>query len=71
MAAQHVLTCSTGWQLSSGSAVCTGTLQSVAVNELNPSGLSPEDHAEYRGLVLSLFVVVFGVLVLKKVLLSR
>jgi len=71
MSAQYVLICSTGWQLSGGSAVCTGTLKSVAVTELNPSGLSPEDHVEYRGLILSLFVVVFGFLVLKKVLLSR
>ncbi|KXU37180.1 hypothetical protein AXE65_00575 [Ventosimonas gracilis] len=51
--------------------ICSGTLQNVPLDELNPSGLSPEDHAEYRGLVLSLFVLVFGFLVLKKVLMLR
>jgi len=75
MAAQYVLVCSTPWQVMGSPVnpryICSGTLENVPANELNSSELSPEDHAEYRELIFSLFIVVFGVLVLKKVLFSR
>jgi len=68
----YLVTCSGQWQVIGPAGhqrpVCTGTLHNVAANELNPSGLSPEEWGEYLWQVALLFAVVFGVLALKKAL---
>jgi len=68
----YVLVCSESW-VNPGLHIpgqfpreCHGTLQSVPASELGSSGLSLEDWAEYRGDVLVLFAMVFGVLAIKK-----
>jgi len=68
----YVVVCSGQWK-ALGSAgnprpICTGTLHNVPANELNPSGLSPEEWGEYLWQVALLFTVVFGFLALKKAL---
>jgi len=66
----YVLICSKEWEALGGTGqqypFCTGVLQSVPVNELNSSGLSTEDWAEYRAEVILLFAVVFSCLAIKK-----
>ena len=51
-----------------GTIVCSGTLVAVADNTNGLMALSPEDYAQIRGDVLTLFAIVFGILVLKKAL---
>jgi len=69
----HVVICSGEWEYLAGYGgqlfpVCTGTIQSMPVTELNPSGLSLEDWREYTWDVVGLFAMVFGFLALKKAL---
>jgi len=78
MATGYVMVCSDIWvqpppplYFGQPQFECYGTLKNVPYTEPSSLELSPEDHAEYRDLILYLFVVVFGVLVLKKVLFTR
>lgn len=64
----NFIACDGTWNFSGGSPVCTGTITSVSLAEISPSGLTAEDHAQIREHALILFAIVFGALVLKKAL---
>jgi len=64
---QYFIACSQPWTvIGGGTPHCTGTLQVVSRDEINPQGLSSEDLSDYVGHVLILFAVVFGALAVKK-----
>ncbi|TKD46228.1 hypothetical protein [Azotobacter chroococcum] len=69
----NFLGCDGAWSVgAAGEIVCTGTAQSYTTEELgsliNPGGLTAEDALQLRNLTIDIFVAVFVVLVLKKVL---
>ncbi|MFP6860800.1 hypothetical protein [Pseudomonas sp.] len=64
----NFIACDGVWQSVGQTPVCVGTLTTVAQNEISPSGLTAEDHAQIREHALILFAIVFGALVLKKAL---
>lgn len=64
----NFIVCDCVWQSAGQTPVCSGTLSTVAQNEISPSGLTAEDHAQIREHALILFAIVFGALVLKKAL---
>jgi len=64
----NFIVCDGVWESVGQTPVCTGTLSTIALAEISPSGLTAEDHAEIREHALMLFAIVFGALVLKKAL---
>ena len=64
----NFIVCDGVWLSAGQTPVCSGTLSTVAQNEISPSGLTAEDYSELRGHALVLFAIVFGALVLKKAL---
>lgn len=64
----NFIVCDGVWQSAGQTPVCSGTLSTVAQNEISPSGLTAEDHEQIREHALVLFAIVFGALVLKKAL---
>lgn len=64
----HAIICEGTWQTSGGTPVCTGTLKSVPLNELNQPWLSAEEYQQLRSDSIQLFMIIFGFLVLKKAL---
>ncbi|CAE6927622.1 hypothetical protein JWV26_22540 [Ectopseudomonas toyotomiensis] len=62
------IVCDGVWESSGQTPVCNGTLSTVSLGEISPSGLTAEDHAQIREQALVLFAIVFGALVLKKAL---
>ncbi|MFY1053906.1 hypothetical protein ACT048_25120 [Ectopseudomonas khazarica] len=62
------IVCDGVWESAGQTPVCNGTLSTVSLGEISPSGLTAEDHAQLREQALVLFAIVFGALVLKKAL---
>ena len=62
------IVCDGVWESAGQTPVCNGTLSTVSLGEISPSGLTAEDHAQIREQALVLFAIVFGALVLKKAL---
>lgn len=58
--------CDGDWLLVNGSLSCTGTLITVAQNEMPQQGLDPEDMGALIDHTMVLFALVFGFLALKK-----
>lgn len=71
----NFLACDGDWRAGqSGEPLCTGTLVSLTEQEMQSlvgAALTWDDVAELQGEVIILFAMVFGFLVLKKVLKSR
>lgn len=63
----RVLACDADWVISDNSQYCSGDLFSIEATSI-PSGMTTDDVRELTGHVLELFAIVFGLLVLKKVL---
>jgi len=64
----NFIVCEGVWESVGQTPVCVGTLTTVALAEISPTGLTAEDHAQIRESALVLFAIVFGALVLKKAL---
>ncbi|OEC35175.1 hypothetical protein SAMN05216600_116108 [Pseudomonas cuatrocienegasensis] len=64
----NFIVCDGVWESAGQTPVCVGTLSTMALSEISPSGLTAEDHAQLRDNALILFAIVFGALVLKKAL---
>lgn len=68
----NFLACSSGWVAdANGVPVCTGTLVSMSEQEMQSiygTALTWDHVAELQGEVITLFALVFGFLVLKKLL---
>ncbi len=68
----NFLACDGAWQATAeGTPVCLGTLKSLTTEEmqsLTGSAMSWDDVAELQGEAITLFAIVFGFLVLKKLL---
>lgn len=62
----NALACSVPWTLSEGTASCSGVLESVPSEPVQD--IAPEDAAYFSEQALILFAIVFGFLVLKKLL---
>lgn len=71
----NFLACDGDWRAGpGGEPLCTGTLVSLTEQEMQSlvgAALTWDDVAELQGEVITLFALVFGFLVLKKVLKSR
>lgn len=63
----RVLACDGEWVISNNSQHCSGDLFSIEAASI-PTGMTAEDVRELTGHTLELFVIVFGFLILKKVL---
>lgn len=63
----QVLACDADWVLADNSQHCSGSLFSIEATSI-PTGMTTEDVRELTGHALELFAIVFGLLVLKKVL---
>ncbi|MFV9656324.1 hypothetical protein ACNFCK_15540 [Pseudomonas sp. NY15366] len=64
----NFIVCDGVWESAGQTPVCVGTLSTIALSEISPTGLTAEDHAQIREHALVLFAIVFGALVLKKAL---
>jgi len=64
----NFIVCDGVWESAGRTPVCVGTLTTVALSEISPTGLTAEEHAEIREQALILFAIVFGALVLRKAL---
>ena len=64
----NFIVCDGEWQSAGQTPVCSGTLSTVAQNEISSLGLSAEDHHQIREQAIPLFIAVFCILVLKKAL---
>jgi len=68
----NFLACDGSWQVGAGGeSICVGTLQSITGEEMQTqfgTALSWDEVTELRGDVITLFAIVFGFLVLKKLL---
>ena len=68
----NFLACDGSWTVGSvGEAICVGTLQTVTSEEMQTqfgTALSWDEVSELRGDIITLFAIVFGFLVLKKLL---
>lgn len=71
----NFLACEGNWSIGvDGNPICNGSLVSLTQQEmqaLSGSALSWSDVSELQGEVITLFALVFGFLVLKKVLKQR
>ena len=61
------LACDVDWVVPDGTPVCPGILHNVDASQI-PQGMTIEDVNQLTGSALELFAIVFGFLVLKKVL---
>jgi predicted RecA/RadA family phage recombinase len=64
----QVLVCDGTWSVASGSPVCNGTLLAAPTNAIPGNGITIEEAQTLKDGALVLFVAVFCVLALKKVL---
>lgn len=65
----NLIACDGNWTSNAdGVIACAGTLTVVAQNEIGQSAMTTEDAVELTGMAMSLFAIVFGVLVAKKAL---
>ena len=68
----NFLACDGSWLIGAGGdATCVGALQSITGEEMQTqfgTALSWDEVAELRGDIITLFAIVFGFLVLKKLL---
>lgn len=62
-----VLACDAEWIISNNSQHCSGDLYSIEATSI-PTGITSEDVQIIQAHTLELFAIVFGFLVLKKVL---
>lgn len=64
----QVLVCNGQWVISGNAPTCSGTLTTVAADQLPGNGMTTEDALELHGQTLVLFAIVFGILAIKKAL---
>ncbi len=64
----NFISCNGTWAQSNGAITCSGTLVTVAREELAPAGLSSEDRDQLLDQTIVLFAVIFGILAVRKAL---
>lgn len=64
----NFIACDGQWEVVDHRPSCVGTLITVARDDLIPQGATAEDYAQVKGFALELFVIIFGILALRKVL---
>lgn len=67
----QILVCDGVWVIDAGVASCSGSLGSIEAADIPGYGITTEDAVQLKDGALLIFVVVFGILALKKVALMR